>query len=177
MTPAGDSGATGQTGSHDRLDRSSSDRPSEPTGQTDGSDRSNVEWLQQRIEHYRARMNDMCEIIKESEDTDKLGQGFTSADPLEKVDLGDGTIPRPTFVNNNLSVEFKADLIKLLKEYIDCFAWDYSEIPGFSCDLVEHRLPIKAGFKLYKQPARRFNPSIYDRIKEEINRLLDAGFI
>ena len=47
--------------------------------------------------------------------------GFTSADPLEKVDLSDGTIPRPTFVNKNLSVEFKADLIKLLKEYIDCF--------------------------------------------------------
>ena len=118
MSPAGDSGATGQTGSHDRSDRSSSDRPSEPTGQTGGSDRlewSNAEWLQQRIEHYRARTNDMCEIIKESEDMDKLGQGFTSADPLEKVDLGDGTIPMPTFVNKNLSTEFKPHLIKLLK--------------------------------------------------------------
>ena len=128
MSPAGDSGATGQTGSHDRSDRSSSDRPSEPTSQTGGldrSDRSNAEWLQQRIEHYRARTNDMCETIKESEDMDKLGQGFTSADPLEKVDLGDGTIPRPTFVNKNLSVEFKADLIKLLKKYIDCFAWEF----------------------------------------------------
>ena len=47
-------------------------------------------------------------------------------------------------------------------------------MPGFSRDLVEHRLPIKAGFRPYKQPARRFNPSIYDRIKEEINRFLDA---
>ena len=50
-------------------------------------------------------------------------------------------------------------------------------MPGLSRDLVKHRLPIKAGFRPYKQPARRFNPSIYDRIKEEINRLLDAGFI
>ena len=66
----------------------------------------------------------MCETIKESEDMDKLGQGFTSADSLEKVDLGDGTIPRPTFVNKNLSAEYKADLIKLFKEYIDCFAWE-----------------------------------------------------
>ena len=96
MSPAGDSGATSQTGSHDRSDRSSSDRPSEPTGQTGGSDRSNAEWLQQRIEHYRARTNDMCEAIKGSEDMDKLGQGFTSSNPLEKVDLGDSTIPRPT---------------------------------------------------------------------------------
>ena len=84
MNPAGDSGATGQTGSHDQSDRSSSDRPPEPTGRPDRSDRSNAEWLQQRIEHYRARTNDMCETIKESEDMDKLGQGFTLADPLER---------------------------------------------------------------------------------------------
>ena len=74
----------------------------------------------------------MCETIKESEDIAKLGQSFTSADPLEKVDLGDGTIPRPTFVNKNLQFKYKADLIKLLKEYIDCFAWEYYEMPGLS---------------------------------------------
>ena len=50
-------------------------------------------------------------------------------------------------------------------------------MPGLSCDLVEHRLPIKACFRPYKQPARRFNPIIYDRIKEEINCLLNARFI
>ena len=43
--------------------------------------------------------------------------------------------------------------------------------------LVEHCLPIKAGFRPYKQPVRHFNPIIYDRIKTEINRLLDVGFI
>ena len=47
----------------------------------------------------------MCEAIEDSGDLDKLGQGFTSADPLEKIDIGDGTIPRPTFVNKNLSAE------------------------------------------------------------------------
>ena len=58
----------------------------------------------------------MCETIEESEDMDKLGQDFMSADPLEKVDLGDGAIPRPTFVNKNLSAKYKAHLDKLLKE-------------------------------------------------------------
>ena len=57
----------------------------------------------------------MCEAIKDFGDIDKLGQGFTSADPLEKVDIGDGSISRPTFVNANLSDDCKADLIKLLK--------------------------------------------------------------
>ena len=56
----------------------------------------------------------MCEAIEDFDDFDKLGQGFTSADPLEKVDIGDGSIPRPTFVNANLSNDCKAILIKLL---------------------------------------------------------------
>ena len=50
-------------------------------------------------------------------------------------------------------------------------------MPGLSRDLVEHRLPIKARFRPYKQPARCFIPIMYDRIKAEINSLLDAGFI
>ena len=99
-------------------------RPLLLTGQTGASDRSSAEWLQQCIEHYRDKANDMWEAIEDLGDLDKLGQGFTSADPLEKVDIGDGSIPRPTFVNANLSNGCKADLIKLLKEYVDCFAWN-----------------------------------------------------
>ena len=50
-------------------------------------------------------------------------------------------------------------------------------MPSLSHNLVEHRLPIKAGFRPFKQPSRCFNPAMYDRIKEETNRLLDVGFI
>jgi hypothetical protein len=42
---------------------------------------------------------------------------------------------------------------------------------------VEHRLPIKSGFRSYKQPARRFNPIFHDQVKEEVRWLLDTGFI
>jgi hypothetical protein len=50
-------------------------------------------------------------------------------------------------------------------------------MPDLSRDLVEHHLPIKPSFRPYKQPSRNFNPDIYDRVKEEVNRLLDAKFI
>ena len=106
-----------------------------------------------------------------------MGQGFTLADPLEQVDIGNGSVPRPTFINQNLEADYKVELIVLLKEYVDCFAWDYTEMLGLSRELVEHRLPIKKGFRPFKQKPRRFNSTIYDRIKEEINRLLQAGFI
>jgi hypothetical protein len=58
-----------------------------------------------------------------------------------------------------------------------CFAWDYTEMPGLSRELVEHQLPIKAGFRTYKQGAWIFKPEIIGRVKEEMDRLLQAGFI
>jgi hypothetical protein len=48
---------------------------------------------------------------------------------------------------------------------------------GLSRELIEHHLPIKPRFRPHKQHLHRFNSTIYDRVKEEINRLLEAGFI
>ena len=76
-----------------------------------------------------------------------------------------------------MEADQKSKVCALLREFIDCFAWNYTEMPGLSRDLVEHRLPIKSGFRPHKQPPRRFNSNLYDRIKEEIDRLLKAGFI
>jgi hypothetical protein len=50
-------------------------------------------------------------------------------------------------------------------------------MPGLSMDLVEHKLPIKQGFRPQRQPTRSFNPVLFGRIKEEIDHLLKAKFI
>jgi hypothetical protein len=50
-------------------------------------------------------------------------------------------------------------------------------MPGLSRELVEHRLPIKARFNPYKQGAHNFKPEIVGRVKEEVDQLLQAGFI
>jgi hypothetical protein len=44
-----------------------------------------------------------------------------------------------------MSLEHKDAIIKLYKEYVDCFAWNYRERFGLSRELGEHRLPIKSG--------------------------------
>jgi hypothetical protein len=80
---------------------------------------SNVDWLQKHVEHYQANKNDMCEDIEEMEDLDKLGPSFMSVDPLEEINIGDGVTPRPTFVSKNLSADYKSNLVKILREYID----------------------------------------------------------
>ncbi|XP_057443417.1 uncharacterized protein LOC130735451 [Lotus japonicus] len=98
-------------------------------------------------------------------------------DPLEEVDLGDGTKKRPTYVSSLIDLGFKNWIVSLLQEYKDCFAWDYDEMPGLSRELVELKLPIRLGRKPVKQAPRRFAPEVFSKIKEEVERLLGAKFI
>jgi hypothetical protein len=88
----------------------------------------------------------------------------------------DGTY-RPTFINAGLNIMQREEMCELLEGFMDCFAWEYTEMPGLSRELVEHRMPIKKGFWPYKQLARNFSQEITSKIKEEVDRLLRAGFL
>jgi hypothetical protein len=119
----------------------------------------------------------MGDIIEELRYLDKLGQGFTSVDPLEEIGTGDGKTTRPTFVNKTLKTDPRDEMVGLLKQYSDCFAWNYTEMLGLSREIVEHLLPIKSGFRPFKHKARTFRLDLLPRIKDEIHRLLEANFI
>ena len=88
----------------------------------------------------------------------KLGQGFASANLLEEVNIRPSDWPRPTYVSAKLDPEYKQELINRLKEYRDCFAWEYYEMPGLSRSIVEHLLPIKDGYRPFKHAPWRFKP-------------------
>jgi hypothetical protein len=60
----------------------------------------------------------------------KLGHDFTSADELEEVDIGYGDRLRLTYVSAKLDPMYKRELMDLVKEFKDCFAWEYYEMLG-----------------------------------------------
>nr|AAQ56355.1 putative reverse transcriptase [Oryza sativa Japonica Group] len=71
----------------------------------------------------------------------------------------------------------KTKLIELLKEFRDCFVWEYYKMPGLSRSIVEHRLPIKPGVRPHQQPPRRCKANMLEPVKAEIKRLYYACFI
>jgi hypothetical protein len=79
-------------------------------------------------------------------DDGKLGYGFTLADELEEVNIGPGDKPQPTFISKKFDPSLRELMIALLKEYSNCFACDYMEMPGLDRSIIEHRLPLKKGF-------------------------------
>jgi hypothetical protein len=136
-----------------------------------------IAWLQGWVNKYRSEMNGMYEPMDGLDDIRKLGQGFTSVDRLDEINLGGDMDRRPTYINAVLGGDQRRRMHELLQEFTDCFARTYTEMLGLSRDLVEHVLPIKKVFRPFKQAPRNYSPKLLGRIKEEIERLLEAKFI
>jgi hypothetical protein len=106
-----------------------------------------LEQLNRWTTEYCSSTDNAIAVVGDLDELGKFGRGFSSMDDLEEIDIGDGVVPRPTYVSARLDVNQKQEIIELLKAYMCYFAWDYIEMLGLSRELVEHWLPIKAGFR------------------------------
>ena len=91
------------------------------------------------------------------------------------IDPNDST--RTVLVVNLLSKEEKLELIELLKQNLDVFAWTHEDMVGVDSTDSVHRLNMKASAKPVKQKQRRFAPKRNKIINEEVDRLLANGMI
>ena len=98
-------------------------------------------------------------------------------DKVMQVNLGSQDNPKPIFISESLSLTEKEELIILIKEYIDVFAWSYEDMPGLDPQVAMHRLNIKPDVKPVKQQQRRFRPNIMEAIEAEVHKLIACGFL
>jgi hypothetical protein len=131
--------------------------------------------LDDRLKLFLLSSLSICSV--DLTDDGKLGYGLTSADELEEIDIGPRDKPRPTFVSKKLHPCLRELMIALLKEYADCFTWDYTEMPGLDRSIVEHRLPLKSGFRPFQQRARQMKAEVLVEVKKEVEKMIEAGFI
>ena len=80
-------------------------------------------------------------------------------------------------IGTEITAKTKQDLIELLREFKDVFAWSYQDMPGLTTSIMVHRLPIKENCKPVQQKLRRMRPDVVLKIKEEVKRQFNAGFL
>ena len=97
---------------------------------------------------------------------------------LKEINLGaELGSHKPVFISSQLTIQEKEQLVILIKEYTDVFAWTYDEMPGLDPTLVVHALNVNLGVKLVIQPARVFHTDVKTQITQEVKKLLVASFI
>ena len=73
--------------------------------------------------------------------------------------------------------QFKQDLIGLLQEFKDIFAWHYTDMKGVDPRFCMHRINLKKDAILIVSQRYRMNPNYAKHVKEELDKLLKVGFI
>ena len=95
----------------------------------------------------------------------------------ELVNLGTTEEKKEVKVRTGMTTPIRQGLITLLEEYQDVFAWSYQDMPGLDSDIVQHKLPLNPGSSPVKQKLRRMRPEMSLKIKEEVRKQFDAGFL
>nr|GEV79970.1 DNA-directed DNA polymerase [Tanacetum cinerariifolium] len=83
----------------------------------------------------------------------------------------------PVIIAKNLKVDKKEALINVLKSHKRAIAWKISDIKVIDPRFCTHKILMEDDYKPAVQSQRRVNPKIYDVIKKEVIKLLDAGMI
>nr|GFB72844.1 reverse transcriptase domain-containing protein [Tanacetum cinerariifolium] len=81
----------------------------------------------------------------------------------------------PVIIVKNLKVDEREALLNVLKSHKQAIAWKISDIKGINPRFCTHQILMEDDYKPAVQNQRRVNPKIYDVIKKEVIKLLDAG--
>ena len=68
-------------------------------------------------------------------------------------------------------------MLVLLKEYKHVFAWFHEDMNGLDPKFYQHKINLATDAKPVQQHWDRMNPNYAAHVKEEIDKLLKAGFI
>ncbi|XP_038996868.1 uncharacterized protein LOC120121584, partial [Hibiscus syriacus] len=115
------------------------------------------------------------ELVRMMEQEDR--QILPHKETTETINLGTEEDIKEVKIGTSLSPKVRDGLISLLREYRDVFAWSYQDMPGLETDIVMHKLPIKPECKPVQQKLRRMRPDMLLKIKEEVKKQFDAGFL
>ena len=81
---------------------------------------------------------DLLKLVEQDERQILSHQEITKA-----VNLGTEEERKEVKIGITLSPAIRKELIDLLQDYNDVFAWSYQDMPGLDTDIVVHRLPLK----------------------------------
>ena len=96
---------------------------------------------------------------------------------MDIINLGTEEDKREVKLGGNLEPSIKEHLIQLLHDYVEVFAWSYKDMPRLDADIVVHRLPTKEDCPPVKQKVRRMWPDMSEKIKTEVMKQFNTGFL
>jgi hypothetical protein len=96
---------------------------------------------------------------------------------LKEVNLNTSETPQTMLISKDLKPALKSQLINLVRQYKDVFAWTLEDMQGLDPKFYQHTINLAKDAVPVQQRHYRLNPNYATRVKEEIDELLKVRFI
>nr|MCH9869571.1 reverse transcriptase family protein [Serratia marcescens] len=113
---------------------------------------------------------------KELEEGEEDKRPSPSGD-LIKIPLDESRPERCIQIGSALPEELKSQILEVLRNYSDVFAWSAEDMPGIDSGLISHQLSVPEDARPIKQKLCPVKMEKHRAICSEVEKLLQAGFI
>jgi hypothetical protein len=96
---------------------------------------------------------------------------------ITNCNIGATENPNIIKLSKALATEQRDIYVNLIKTFADNFSWLYKDLNTFDTNIIQHKIPLKAGSKPFRQKIRKFNPMLMSIIEREMKQMLDARII
>ncbi|KAL0356127.1 UNVERIFIED_CONTAM: Retrovirus-related Pol polyprotein from transposon gypsy [Sesamum radiatum] len=93
------------------------------------------------------------------------------------IELVEGQPNRTTRIGSSMSKALETLMVEFLKGNVDLFAWSPADFRGIDPEVIVHRLNVDLSVRPIKQKKRSFGAERNRIIEEEVNKLMEAGYV
>jgi len=131
------------------------------------------------LHHYIEGLEEVSNLPRDIlEALNKENEGSKpNIEEIEVINLAEeGEEGKLVKIGINFPKNTREELIALLKEFKEIFAWCYQDMLGLDTEIVVHRIPVKLECPLSAQALRMMKFEIILKIKEEVEEV-NASFL
>jgi hypothetical protein len=99
------------------------------------------------------------------------------AEEALEFNIGTKMDPRTVKIGKGTTEKERKEILELIREFKDTFAWNYDELKAYRGDVIQHAIPLVEGAKPFRQNLRHINPKLAGQIQKELQKMVDAGII
>ena len=84
---------------------------------------------------------------------------------------------KPVIISSNLDTKQEEQLLDIVRRNEDTIGWTLMDLKGLDPPLCTYRIFLEDESRLVREPQRRLNPKVWEVVKEEILKWLNAEII
>ncbi|XP_013614663.1 PREDICTED: uncharacterized protein LOC106320859 [Brassica oleracea var. oleracea] len=102
---------------------------------------------------------------------------YPQKEEIRELPIDEADLSMVVRIGAYLFDEMQSLIIPFFKENASTFTWVTSDMKGIDPAITSHELNVDPTFKLIRQKRQKLGPERSKAVNEEVDRLLDAGFI